>query len=412
MTDAGHDADQRPGRVRGRRRARTRSTARRSRRRARAAWPRSRPSTSCRARTELGNSPQRPGSRLFRRDGAMSQSLYPVTREPIPPSRVGPDQGPGGAAAGGRRRAGVHRRSSSDRPDAAATSRYEPRPIAQRPDDKLGADEQATIDVFEQVLALGRPRHEPRDAPQPDDARRERDPARHGLGLRVGSARSHRHELPRRRRTAIARRVTLNDGSTYPATIVGVAPDKDLAVLQIDAPPSKLLPLPLGAVGEPQGRPEGARDRQPVRPRSDADDRRDLRPRPRDQERDAARPIYDVIQTDASINPGNSGGPLLDSAGRLIGINTAIYSPSGANAGIGFAVPVDTINADRSAAASSTARSRGPGLGINILSDQIAAQHQHRRRRHHAGRRRAARRTRRASRRASRRRRTATRSAT
>jgi S1-C subfamily serine protease len=51
-----------------------------------------------------------------------------------------------------------------------------------------------------------------------------------------------------------------------------------------------------------------------------------------------------MIQTDAAINPGNSGGPLLDSAGRLIGVNTAIYSPSGANAGIGFAVPVDTVN--------------------------------------------------------------------
>ena len=56
------------------------------------------------------------------------------------------------------------------------------------------------------------------------------------------------------------------------------------------------------------------------------------------------RPIQGVIQTDAAINPGNSGGPLLDSVGRLIGINTAIYSPSGAYAGIGFAVPVDTVN--------------------------------------------------------------------
>jgi S1-C subfamily serine protease len=56
------------------------------------------------------------------------------------------------------------------------------------------------------------------------------------------------------------------------------------------------------------------------------------------------QPIGDVIQTDAAINPGNSGGPLLDSAGRLIGINTAIFSPSGASAGIGFAVPVDTVN--------------------------------------------------------------------
>jgi S1-C subfamily serine protease len=54
--------------------------------------------------------------------------------------------------------------------------------------------------------------------------------------------------------------------------------------------------------------------------------------------------IFDVIQTDAAINPGNSGGPLLDSGGRLIGVNTAIYSPSGASAGIGFAVPVDTVS--------------------------------------------------------------------
>ena len=108
-----------------------------------------------------------------------------------------------------------------------------------------------------------------------------------GIGLRVGSGRPHRHELPRRAGGERAS-VTLNDGTTYPATIVGTAPDKDIAVLHIDAPPSKLLPLPVGAEREPQGRPEGARDRQPVRPRSDADDRRDLGPRPRDQERVAA----------------------------------------------------------------------------------------------------------------------------
>ena len=54
--------------------------------------------------------------------------------------------------------------------------------------------------------------------------------------------------------------------------------------------------------------------------------------------------IYDVIQTDAAINPGNSGGPLLDSSGRLIGVNTAIYSPSGAYSGIGFSIPVNVVN--------------------------------------------------------------------
>src|SRR6185503_15906552 len=57
----------------------------------------------------------------------------------------------------------------------------------------------------------------------------------------------------------------------------------------------------------------------------------------------SGRPIDEVIQTDAAINPGNSGGPLLDSDGRLIGVNTAIYSPSGSNAGLGFAIPVDTV---------------------------------------------------------------------
>jgi S1-C subfamily serine protease len=87
----------------------------------------------------------------------------------------------------------------------------------------------------------------------------------------------------------------------------------------------------------------------------------------------SGRPIYDVIQTDASINPGNSGGPLLDSSGHLIGINTAIYSPSGANAGIGFAVPSDTINAIIPQLMKYGKLQR-PGLGINILSDQIAAQ--------------------------------------
>jgi len=87
----------------------------------------------------------------------------------------------------------------------------------------------------------------------------------------------------------------------------------------------------------------------------------------------SGRPIQDVIQTDASINPGNSGGPLLDSAGRLIGINTAIYSPSGANAGIGFAVPVDTVNMIVPQLMKFGKITR-PGLGISILADQIAQQ--------------------------------------
>jgi S1-C subfamily serine protease len=167
--------------------------------------------------------------------------------------------------------------------------------------------------------------------------------------------------------------VTLNDGSTYPATLVGVAPDKDLAVLHIDAPPSKLLPLPIGqsanlrvgqkvlAIGNPFGLDQTLTTGV-------------ISGLGREIKSVTQRPIYDVIQTDASINPGNSGGPLLDSSGRLIGINTAIYSPSGANAGIGFAVPVDTINAIVPQLLTSGKVTR-PALGINILNDQIASQY-------------------------------------
>ena len=83
-------------------------------------------------------------------------------------------------------------------------------------------------------------------------------------------------------------------------------------------------------------------------------------------------PIRDVIQTDAAINPGNSGGPLLDSSGRLIGINTAIYSPSGTSVGIGFAVPGDTV---RSLVPQLIEHGRPvrPGIGIDLVEDRLAA---------------------------------------
>ncbi|MGH7818102.1 MAG: S1C family serine protease, partial [Candidatus Binatia bacterium] len=83
------------------------------------------------------------------------------------------------------------------------------------------------------------------------------------------------------------------------------------------------------------------------------------------------RPIQGVIQSDAAINPGNSGGPLLDSTGRLIGVNTAIYSPTGASAGIGFAIPVDTVNRIVPELIRSGKLTR-PGLGVQIADEQIA----------------------------------------
>ena len=87
----------------------------------------------------------------------------------------------------------------------------------------------------------------------------------------------------------------------------------------------------------------------------------------------SGRTIKGVIQTDAAINPGNSGGPLLDSAGRLIGVNAAIISPSGSSAGIGFAIPVDEVNRVVPRLIRNEKNVR-PGLGITPVPDQIARQ--------------------------------------
>ncbi len=136
--------------------------------------------------------------------------------------------------------------------------------------------------------------------------------------------------------------VTLADQSEWEAKVAGAAPDKDVAVLRIKAPRDKLVPLVRGnsqglVVGQrvlAVGNPFGLDHSLTVGVVSALG--RELRS-------PNGRRIRDVIQTDAAINPGNSGGPLLDSSGRLIGVNTAIFSPSGAFAGIGFAVPVDTV---------------------------------------------------------------------
>jgi S1-C subfamily serine protease len=136
--------------------------------------------------------------------------------------------------------------------------------------------------------------------------------------------------------------VTLGEDD-FPAQVVGFARDQDLAVLKIEARRDQLVPLRVGtsadlqvgqkvfAIGNPFGLDHSLTSGivsalgRTIQSVSNAT-------------------IFDVIQTDAAINPGNSGGPLLDNAGRLIGINTAIFSTSGASAGIGFAVPVDTVN--------------------------------------------------------------------
>jgi S1-C subfamily serine protease len=169
---------------------------------------------------------------------------------------------------------------------------------------------------------------------------------------------------------ADAAQVTLADQSNWKARVVGVAPDKDLAVLRIDAPSSRLQPIPIGTSKDLQvgqsvfaiGNPFGLDQTLTTGVISALN---------REIESVTRRPIQGVIQSDAAINPGNSGGPLLDSAGRLIGVNTAIYSPSGASAGIGFAIPVDIVNRIVPELIRSGKVIR-PGLGVQIADEQIA----------------------------------------
>jgi S1-C subfamily serine protease len=171
-------------------------------------------------------------------------------------------------------------------------------------------------------------------------------------------------------KNAQAAKIMLADNSSWDAKLVGYEPDKDIAVLKIDAPPGRLKKVAIGesaslqvgqkvfAIGSPFGLDQTlttgvisglGREIQSI----------------------GGRPIEGVIQTDAAINPGNSGGPLLDSAGRLIGVNTMIVSDSGAFSGIGFAVPVDIVNQVVPELIKSGRVERGI-LGIKLFDDSIA----------------------------------------
>jgi S1-C subfamily serine protease len=164
--------------------------------------------------------------------------------------------------------------------------------------------------------------------------------------------------------------VVLADQTEHEARVVGVDPDHDLAVLQIQAANEKLTPIVIGSsrdlkVGQKVlaiGNPFGL-DHTLTRGVVSA--------LHRSIESMTNRTIENVIQIDAAINPGNSGGPLLDSGGRLIGINTMIVSPSGAFSGIGFAVPVDTIN-EIVPQLIQVGRIRRAGIGISLLPDSVA----------------------------------------
>ena len=245
-------------------------------------------------------------------------------------------------------------------------------------------------------------------ATEASDARREDEPARAGeahtiqlfheaepavvyitsLDVRPGSFKRDALEIPRGTgsgfvwdtrghvvtnfhvvREGGAARVTLSDGSVWPARLVGYAADYDTAVLKIDAPAATLRALAVGtshdlsvgqevlAIGNPFGLDHSL-------------SRGIISGLSREIRSVSGRPIQGVIQTDAAINPGNSGGPLLDSHGRLVGMNTAIYSPSGASAGIGFAIPVDIISRVVPQLISSGHVVR-PQLGITIAEREL-----------------------------------------
>lgn len=163
--------------------------------------------------------------------------------------------------------------------------------------------------------------------------------------------------------------VTLHNGSKLNANLVGVAPDKDIAVLKVATPLTTLRPIDIGdsnsllvgqsvyAIGNPFGLDTTMTSGI-------------VSALGREVTSMTGRPIQGAIQTDAAINPGNSGGPLLDSAGRLIGINTAIYSPSGASSGVGFALPVEIVNRIVTELIA-TGRTVRPGIGISIATDDI-----------------------------------------
>ena len=243
----------------------------------------------------------------------------------------------------------------------------EPRPIVER--GELSADEKGTIDLFRQAspsvvnittVTVARDFFTLNllEIPEGTGSGFIWDPSGHIV--------TNFHVI----QNADAAQVTLADHSTWEAKRVGVAPDKDLAVLRIDAPKNRLRPIPLGTSKDLQvgqkvfaiGNPFGLDQTLTTGIISAVG---------REIESVTRRPIQGVIQTDAAINPGNSGGPLLDSGGLLIGVNTAIFSPSGASAGIGFAIPVDTVSRVIPELIRYGKIVR-PGLGVQVAEDRLA----------------------------------------
>ncbi len=158
--------------------------------------------------------------------------------------------------------------------------------------------------------------------------------------------------------------VTLSNGEKYPAKLIGTAPDYDIAVLKIDGNKGKLSPVTIGSSSHLQvgqsvyaiGNPFGLEWTMTKGIISALDRSMDV---------NQGMAINHMIQTDASINPGNSGGPLLDSKGQVIGVNNMILSPSGASAGIGFSIPINTVKRVV-ASIIKTGKYHRPTIGIQV----------------------------------------------
>ena len=219
----------------------------------------------------------------------------------------------------------------------AATS---PRPIAARGD--LAEAERATIGLFERVSPSVVQVVGAAASSGSVDIEGEGGREQSGTGFvwdGAGHVVTNNHVVSGTREVAIR----FATGEVVGASIVGTAPNYDLAVVRLRNTRNLPGPIAVGSSADLQvgqaafaiGNPFGL-DQSLTTGVISALKRR--------LPTNAGREIGNVIQTDAAVNPGNSGGPLLDSAGRLIGVTTAIISPSGSNAGIGFAVPVDTVN--------------------------------------------------------------------
>jgi len=242
-----------------------------------------------------------------------------------------------------------------------------PRPVAPPPPE-LGADERATMAVFDKVS---------RSVVFISNTAMQRDfwsldtmevPQGSGSGFvwnKQGHIVTNFHVIY----GANSIKVTLGDGAEYKAAVIGVDPDHDLAVLQIQAPDDVLWPVTVGtsrdlrvgqkvlAIGNPFGLDHTLTTGV-------------VSALGRTIKSLSNRTIEAVIQTDAAINPGNSGGPLLDGSGRVVGVNTQIVSPSGAFAGIGFAVPMDTVNRIVPELIKHGKLIR-PGLGVSLVPDAM-----------------------------------------